>query len=65
MARFAKSWRASPGHATTILTGSKLRPWTAQGFGSSFNKAKIDAKMSEQDLLNDLRVASFGAIIRI
>lgn len=45
-----------PKRATTILTSSKRRPWTADGFGSSFNKAKIDAKMSERDLhFNDLR----------
>lgn len=45
-----------PKRATTILTSSKRRPWTANGFGSSFNKAKIDAKMSERDLhFNDLR----------
>lgn len=45
-----------PKRATTILTSSKRRPWTVDGFGSSFNKAKIDAGMSEQDLhFNDLR----------
>jgi integrase len=45
-----------PKRATTILTSSKRRPWTADGFGSSFNKAKIDAKMDERDLhFNDLR----------
>ena len=45
-----------PKRATTILTSSKRRPWTADGFGSSFNKAKIDAGMSERDLhFNDLR----------
>ena len=45
-----------PKRATTILTSSKHRPWTADGFGSSFNKAKIDAGMSERDLhFNDLR----------
>jgi integrase len=45
-----------PKRATTVLTSRKRRPWTADGFGSSFNKAKIDAKMSEQDLhFNDLR----------
>lgn len=45
-----------PKRATTILTSSKRRPWTADGFGSSFNKAKIDAGMSGQDLhFNDLR----------
>jgi hypothetical protein len=38
------------------LTNSRRRPWTADGFGSSFNKAKIDAGMSERDLhFNDLR----------
>jgi len=45
-----------PKRATTILTNSRNRPWTTDGFGSSFNKAKIDAEMSEQDLhFNDLR----------
>lgn len=45
-----------PKRATTVLTSSKRRPWTADGFGSSFNKAKIDADMSERDLhFNDLR----------
>ena len=45
-----------PKRATTILTSSKRRPWTADGFGSSFNKAKIDAGISERDLhFNDLR----------
>ncbi len=45
-----------PKRAITILTNSRQRPWTADGFGSSFNKAKIDAGMSEQDLhFNDLR----------
>jgi integrase len=45
-----------PKRATTILTSSRRRPWTADGFGSSFNKAKIDAAMSERDLhFNDLR----------
>lgn len=45
-----------PKRATTILTSSKKRPWTADGFGSSFNKAKIDAGMSNRDLhFNDLR----------
>ena len=45
-----------PRRSTTILTSSKRRPWTADGFGSSFNKAKIDAGMSERDLhFNDLR----------
>jgi integrase len=45
-----------PKRATTILTNSRGRPWTADGFGSSFNKAKIDAGMAERDLhFNDLR----------
>jgi integrase len=45
-----------PKRATTILTNSRSRPWSADGFGSSFNKAKIDAKMAGQDLhFNDLR----------
>jgi integrase len=45
-----------PKRATTILTNSRGRPWTADGFGSSFNKAKIDAGLSERDLhFNDLR----------
>jgi len=42
--------------ATTILTNSKRRPWTVDGFGSSFNKAKIAAGMSDGDLhFHDLR----------
>jgi hypothetical protein len=45
-----------PKRSTTILTSSKRRPWTADGFGSSFNEAKIEAKMSDRDLhFNDLR----------
>jgi integrase len=45
-----------PKRATTILTSSKRRPWTADGFGSSFNKAKIDAGMSDRDIhFNDLQ----------
>jgi integrase len=45
-----------PKRSTMILTSSKRRPWTADGFGSSFNKAKIDAGLAERDLhFNDLR----------
>src|SRR5215470_5690136 len=45
-----------PKRSTTILTNSRRRPWTADGFGSSFNAAKKDAGMSERDLhFNDLR----------
>lgn len=46
----------NPKRATTTLTNSRKRPWTADGLGSSFNKAKIDAGMSDCDLhFNDLR----------
>jgi integrase len=45
-----------PKRATTILTNSRNRPWTPDGFGSSFNKAKIDAGLAERDLhFHDLR----------
>jgi integrase len=45
-----------PKRSTTILTSSKRRPWTADGFGSSFNKAKIDADLADRDLhFHDLR----------
>jgi integrase len=45
-----------PKRSTTVLTSSRRRPWTEDGFGSSFNKAKIEAGMSGQDLhFNDLR----------
>jgi integrase len=45
-----------PKRATTILTNSRGRPWTADGFGSSFNKAKHDAGMADADLhFHDLR----------
>jgi integrase len=45
-----------PKRSTTILTSSRRRPWTTDGFGSSFNKAKIDAGLDERDLhFNDLR----------
>jgi integrase len=39
-----------PKRSTTILTNSRCRPWTPDGFGSSFNKAKIDAKLADRDL---------------
>ena len=32
-----------PKRATTILTNSRHTPWTKDGFGSSFNKAKVAA----------------------
>jgi integrase len=45
-----------PRRSTTILTSSKHRPWTRDGFGSSFNKAKIAAGMADVDLhFHDLR----------
>ena len=45
-----------PKASTTILTSSRRRPWTADGFGSSFNKAKIDAGLADRDLhFHDLR----------
>jgi integrase len=47
---------AIPKRSTTILTNSKARPWTRDGFGSSFNKAKIAAGMTDADLhFHDLR----------
>jgi integrase len=45
-----------PKRATTILTSSKRRPWTPDGFGSSFNDAKHAAGMADKDLhFHDLR----------
>ena len=45
-----------PRRATTILTNSRHRPWTADGFGSSFNTAKKQAGMAEKHLhFHDLR----------
>jgi integrase len=45
-----------PKRSTTILTSSKRRPWTADGFGSSFNTAKLGAGLADRDLhFNDLR----------
>lgn len=45
-----------PRRSTTILTNSKHRPWTRDGFGSSFNKAKIAAGLADADLhFHDLR----------
>lgn len=47
---------AIPKRSTTILTNSKSRPWTKDGFGSSFNKAKIAAGMRDANLhFHDLR----------
>jgi integrase len=47
-----------PKRATTILTNSRGRPWTADGFGSSWWKAMKDAGLHAQGIdlhLHDLR----------
>jgi integrase len=45
-----------PKRATTILTNSRRQPWTKDGFGSSWNKAKIAAGMKDRNLhFHDLR----------
>jgi integrase len=45
-----------PKLSTIILTNSERRPWTRDGFGSSFNKAKIAAGLADRDLhFHDLR----------
>lgn len=42
--------------STTILTNSRGRPWTPDGFGSSFNTAKHEAGIADKDLhFHDLR----------
>jgi integrase len=46
----------TPKRSTTILTNSRGRPWTRDGLGSSFNKAKIAAGLADRDLhFHDLR----------
>jgi integrase len=45
-----------PKRSPIILTSSKRRPWTADGFGSSFNTAKHEAGIAYKDLhFHDLR----------
>jgi integrase len=45
-----------PKRSTTILATSRHRPWTRDGFGSSFNKAKIEAGLADSHLhFHDLR----------
>jgi integrase len=45
-----------PRHSTTILTNRLHRPWTPNGFGTAFNRAKIAADMNDRDLhFHDLR----------
>jgi integrase len=39
-----------PRHATTVLSNVRRRPWTANGFGTAFHRAKINAGMTERDL---------------
>jgi integrase len=47
---------AIPKRSTTVLTNSRHSPWTLDGFGSSFNKAKINAGLTGRDLhFHDLR----------
>jgi integrase len=46
-----------PKRATTILTSSKRRPWTPDGFGSSWWKAMEDAGLHTDDL--DLHLHDF------
>jgi hypothetical protein len=42
--------------ATTVLSNVRRRPWTANGFGTAFNRAKIAAGMADRDLhFHDLR----------
>jgi integrase len=45
-----------PKRATTVLSNVRRRPWTANGFGTAFNRAKITAGMADRDLhFHDLR----------
>lgn len=45
-----------PQRSPVILTSSKRRPWTADGFGSSFYAAKLNAGLEDRDLhFHDLR----------
>ena len=45
-----------PRRATTVLTNTRGKPWTTNGFGTSFDDAKIAAKMKDVDLhFHDLR----------
>lgn len=45
-----------PKRSTTILTNSRNRPWTRNGFGTAFNRAKHKAGMADLDLhFHDLR----------
>ena len=45
-----------PKRSTTILTNGRHRPWTPNGFGTAFNRAKIAAALNDRDLhFHDLR----------
>jgi integrase len=45
-----------PRRSTAVLTNVRRRPWTANGFGTAFNRAKIKAGLSGRDLhFHDLR----------
>jgi integrase len=45
-----------PKRSTTVLTNVRRRPWTANGFGAAFNRAKIAAGMNDRNLhFHDLR----------
>jgi integrase len=45
-----------PKRSITVLTNQKGAPWTVDGFGSSFNKAKLRAGLADRDLhFHDLR----------
>ena len=39
-----------PKRSTTVLTSTRIRPWTVNGFGTSFQAAKADAGLSGRDL---------------
>jgi integrase len=46
----------TPKRSTTVLSNIRRRPWTANGFGTAFNRAKIAAGMDDRDLhFHDLR----------
>src|SRR5262249_30889652 len=45
-----------PKRSTTVLTNSRHRPWTGNGFGTGFNRAKINSALADRDLhFHDLR----------
>jgi integrase len=45
-----------PKRSTVVLTNQRGRPWSANGFGTAFNRAKIKAGMNNRDLhFHDLR----------